>query len=310
MKKALTFTAVFLLSAMAFGQNVQYRVLSNEPPVSPRFSLNADLFQLDVPLFRIDSYSVNAGLWGYFEPVHEKIGVQFLARKSYLALGRLGYKKFPGNLELEAGGYLVLRNYVKNKQTKVTLKKEYSGTTYSTNVSGDRVGTRTEIETYILVPSDKKKYLMARGGAYFKRFGMSTTHISDKDESFAGPDYIAYNSAGIYAGINLRTITSLFIETDEYGVQFNSIGQDLYADVLILPVNTFTDTETGESASDVIKNATKSFPVGFRAGYKLFQVDKRAKTGKTFGMSATAEVGYKPYAGFTLAAGIGMTFVK
>jgi hypothetical protein len=270
--------------------------------------LNTDLFQLDVPVLRIDSYSANVGVWGYYEPVKNKIGVDYMFRKSLFAFGGLGIENFPGNLETELGGYYQLRDFTKVKKTKITLKTEYKGTTYSRNVSGDHVYTRNETVTYIMVPSEQRKYTMLRGGAYFKRVGMTTDFI--EDEGFAGPEVIAYSSAGIYAGINFRTITSMFIDAEGYGVNFNSIGKDVYLDVMILPINTFEDTETRESATETIKEAQSALPIGFRLGYKLFQTDKRAKTGKIFGVCGTAELSYKPYLGVCVGAGVGLTLVK
>lgn len=293
---------------MAYSQQINYEVLSNEPPESPRFSLNTDLFQLDVPVLRIDSYSANVGIWGYYEPVKNEIGVDYLFRKSLFAFGGLGIENFPGNLETELGGYYQFRDFTKIKQTKISLKTEYKGTTYSRNVSGDHVYTRNETETYIMVPSKKRKYMMFRGGAYFKRLGMTSDFIDDP--AFVGPNVVAYSSAGIYAGINFRTITSMFIDAEGFGVCFNSIGKDAYFDLLILPVNTFQDSETRESATESIKTVQGALPIGFRLGYKLFQADKRAKTGKIFGVCGTAEVSYKPYLGISIGAGVGLTLVK
>ena len=307
MKKSyVSLLAICFTFTLAQAQKVQYEVLSNEPPSTPRFSLNSDLVHLDMMYRTLDGYSMNAGLWGHFEPVHEKIGLQYLFRKSYFAFGRLGEKSFPGNTEIEAGGYYVLNQKIKNKQTKVVLKKEYSGSEFSTNVSGDLVETRTETTTFIMIPADHKKLFMARGGFYLKQHGNSTDYI----EGYSGPEYVKFTSTGLYAGINFRNISSIFIDTDEFGVQFNSIGRDIYLDVMILPVNSFSDIENGTNINKEIKPNLTAFPIGFRAGYRLFQVDKKKKTGKLLGLCGNMEVGFKPFIGFTLSAGVGFTFVK
>lgn len=306
MKSSISLLVFLVLATVAQGQNVTYKVLSNEPPTTPRFSLNSDLIHVDMMYRTLDGYSINASLWGHFEPVREKIGIQYLFRKSYFSFGRLGNKSFPGNTELEAGGYYVLNSKLKNKKTNIVLKKEYSGSEYSINAGGGIVETRHETTTFIQIPADHKNLFMARGGFYFKQHGNNTDYI----DGFNGPDYVKFMSVGLYAGINFRDISSIFVDTDEFGVQFNSVGRDVYIDLLVLPVNSFSDIESGANINDQIKNEISALPFGFRAGYRLFQVDKKKKTGKLLGICGNLEAGYKPFIGFTLSAGAGFTFIK
>ncbi|MFC0876731.1 hypothetical protein ACE01N_09055 [Saccharicrinis sp. FJH2] len=296
---------ILFISMIANAQNVTYKVLSNEPPQTPRLSISTDLIQLDVLQHTLDGMSFNASVWGHYEVLPERVGVQFIGRHSWFALGRLGEAKMPPNAELELGGYFVLRNKIRNKNTKVTLKKEYSGTTYSTNLHGESTYSYTETETFLIIPSDKKKLTMVRGGFYRKSNGNSTDYL----ETDALPDYFKFTSAGLYAGFNFRTLTSVFIDTDKYGVQFNSIGRDVYIDLLFLPVNSFHDLD-GNKITETVKQYDKSGPLGFRLGYRLFQIDKRSKTGKMFGLCGTFEAGVKPYLGYFISSGIGITFVK
>lgn len=293
----------------AHAQVENYKVLSNEVTPSSRLSVNTDLFQMDLMQNSLDGTSFNLGVWGHYDVVPEQFGTQFLLRKSWFALGRLGEKNMPGNTELELGGYYTFRNAVKRKDTKVTLKMEYSGTTYSTDYKGDRVGSYSTTETFIMIPSDKKKYLMARGGIYRKSHGNSMRYLGDEYNLTDNPEFVKFATTGVYLGINSRTLTSLFIDSENYGVQFNSIGRDVFLDLLILPSNKFKDLDGNDITSD-IKLFKKSSPFGMRVGYKLFQIDKQTKTGKTFGMSATFEGGIKPYDGIYLAAGIGLTIIK
>jgi len=306
MKKFLTISLIISASFTGLAQNFQYKVISNTPPVTPRFSLNSDLVHVDMMQRTLDGYSINAGIWGHFEPIPEKMGIQYLFRRSYLAFGGLGNENFPANTEFELGAYYALRSNLRSQSTKIVLNREYKGSEYERNVSGDWVEKRTESVTSTRIPADRKKLMLGRGGVYLKQHGNTTDYI----ENFTGPEIVRFTSLGIYAGISFRDITSIFIDSEEFGVQFNSGGRDIYFDLLILPVNNFTDVATGESANEVIKDEVSSLPIGARAGYRIFQVDKRAKTGKLLGVCGNIEAGFKPFIGITLTAGVGFTFIK
>lgn len=300
MKTLFSIFATFIITTV-YSQTVSYDVLSNDPPKTPRLSINTDLTHLELIPGSIDAMSMNASVWGFYEILPERVGTQFLLRRSWFAFGRLGEKKFPSHNELELGGYYVLNSALKTKKTKVTLKKEYSGTTYSTNYNGDIISSRTETETFLLIPSKKKKLFMVRGGLYRKSHG-NINFIDDLE-------FIKVTTGGIYAGLNFRTLTSIFIDTKEYGVQYNSLGRDVYLDVLYLPINRFHNLD-GDDITKNIRQSEKSGPFGFRVGYKLFQIDKRAKTGKMFGLCGNFEAGIRPFTGYFISSGIGITFVK
>lgn len=301
---------MFLLCAiMSSAQKIEYKVLSNDPPEAPRVSINLDVFQLDLMQRSLEGWSMNVGTWGHFEAVPGRVGVQYLYRKSWFAFGRLGEKNFKPNTDLELGGYFNFQNRLKNKPTKVVLKKEYSGSTYSTNYKGETTREYTETTTYMTLPSNQRKIKALRGGICSKTHGNSMRYLGDAYNLSNNPEYVKFNSFGFYAGINARTITSIFVDTKQFGVQFNSIGRDVYLDLLVIPSNKFHDLN-GNEITKTIKQYTSSGPLGFRLGYKMFQIDKRVKTGKMFGMSATFEAGVRPYTGIFMNAGIGLTLFK
>lgn len=287
----------------------KYEVLSNNPPKTPKLSLNTDLFHFELIGKSLAASTSNIGVWGHYEIKEEKLGAQFLLRKSFLAFGRLEEKNFPGHTEIELGGYYTLFNSVRSMKTKVMLEREYHGTTYSTNVSGDQTYQRNYTDTYLMIPSDKKLLGLVRGGIYSKNYGISLNDIIEDFRYLNGYEYAKVQSMGIYAGLSLRLLTSVVIDTENYGIQYASIGNDLYFDVLILPVNNFKKLD-GTNINDAIKNNLGNNPIGFKAGYKLYQVDKREKTGKMYGLCATAEAGIRPYSGWFIGAGIGLTFIK
>lgn len=302
-----------LISVNIYSQNkLNYELLENEPPLTPRLSLNADLFHLEMSFKALDATSTNVGLWGHYEVLPEKIGIQYLYRRSWFMAGMLGTKNFPAHNELEVGAYYTLLNKLKTKRTKITLDMEYNGTTYSTNVQGDRTYKRSYTETYIVIPSEKKILTQARFGFINKSFGNNLRFLGDAYNFSNNPEAVKEKIMGVYLGINHRTLTSVFIKSEKYGVQFHSIGRDLYLDLLFLPVNKFHDFENDVDVTDDVKSFFNKHtgPIGFRAGWKLFQIDKRTKTGKTFGLNGTFEFGTRPYLGWFVAGGIGMTILK
>lgn len=118
-------------------------------------------------------------------------------------------------------------------------------------------------------------------------------------------------STGVYGGVMLRSIRNIVIEDDVYGVSFNSLGTDLYLDVLINPINRFVDVNNNNTVvSEEVKDAQSAFPIGFRIGYETFQVEKRTVTGRRFGITGVGEFGYQPYRGIFLNAGIGISLFR
>lgn len=308
--KRMIFTLVLgATSYTASAQQLDYKILSNDPGLDSKLSINTDLFQMDMMTGSLESWSFNYGVWGHYEVVPNKIGTQFLFRKSMLALGKLSAQGMPGNTELELGGYYTLRTSSPTNRTKVTLNAEYSGRTYSTNYKGESVSSYTVTETFVHIPSLKKKYLQARAGLYHKSRGTAIRYLGEDYFYTEDEEFMRYASSGIYIGINGRTLTSIFIDTEQYGVQFNSIGRDIYFDVLVLPNRSFRDLE-GNDITDEVRDFSMKGPLGFRVGYKLFQTDKKTETGKTFGLCANAEFGARPYDGFFFSAGLGITLVK
>ncbi|HHG84005.1 MAG TPA: hypothetical protein ENJ82_04585 [Bacteroidetes bacterium] len=281
-------------------QNIQYKTLYDQPP-HPRFNVNVDLINLDMGVKNLDGTSANIGTFGFYEPV-EGIGAQFNIKKSIFALGKMGYKDYPGNLDVSLGGYLMLQNKSRKKPTKVSLNKEYKGSQYSTNVYGDRVETRTELETFVKVPANRFIQRGVRAGYYMKRGPFKSDEFGEE---------MSLTSIGLYAGITARSIKNVFIETAKYGIKYNSVGDDIALDFLFVPVNVFRDLNNNkENISPAVKTALGNFPLGFRIGWYRYQVEQKARTGKKFGGAISAEAGYKPYQGFFINASYAITMVK
>ena len=283
MKKVISVLSIVSISVV-FGQNqIQYNILKNDP-VEPRNSLNLEFMNMDVNTKFVDNLSFNVGLFGYSK-VTNNLNVAYQINKSYMVLGRLLNKQFPGNLDVNAGIQLFLTDNTSNRTVDVVLDskdKSVGNTTYTLTKS-------------VSVPATVRKKSGIEGGAIVKR---NAFEFLDTD------NLLAHTSIGIYAGILSRKITNIVIYDDNYGNSFRSFGSDLFFDALILPVNTFKSVETG------LTEKHKSQPFGFRCGYRLYQVEKKEFTGKKFGISGTASFGYRPFQGWNLSAGIGISILK
>ena len=303
------FIPLSLLLLLASGltlsaQNVDYRILHDQP-VSPRLSVNLDLFSMDMGVKNLDGTSFNIGTFGYFEPL-DRISVQWNVKKSFLTLGKLGFKDYPGNLDASLGACLMLQKKTVIKPTRIVLSRKYKGSTFSTNVSGDRVETRTEEVTFISVPANRHIQRGFRGGLYFKRGAFASDNIES-----TSLDEMSLTSLGLYAGLTARSLKNVFVATSSHGVQFNSIGDDFALDLLFIPVNVFRDLNADKMlVSDQVKSSLGKLPVGFRLVWLRYQIAQKEQTGKRFGYAGSFEAGYKPYQGWFIGASCGITLIK
>ncbi len=295
----LLFSIAFAFTISA--QTVNYEIVKNEP-IEPKISINLDLFNLDfntgIKNIRLDNMSANIGVFGYVKII-DKLEVDFNIHKSWFTLGKLGYKNYSGNTEVNAGVNFLLNNRTRVKNVKVVLKQTKS-------TFADETTTTT---TYIMVPTNQIKRFGVRGGLYQKTSPFNFRDYSDGSGGVI--EETKYSSFGIYAGILSKTITNIIIRDDVYGKSYNSIGTSIYFDALIVPVNKFKDLNAnGNVVSDIVHDYKTTFPIGFRVGLRKYHIEKKEFTGKKFGMSLTAEAGYKPYQGVFINAGIGLTLVK
>jgi hypothetical protein len=254
--------SLFTLSLTA--QKVNYDIIKDEP-VEPKISIALDLFQLDAntgwPDIRVDNISFNIGLIGYVK-ILPMLEIDYNLHKGILTLGRLANENYPGNTDLNAGVNFLLSSRTKRKESKVVLDQSSNGSTSTT--------------TYLMVPANVKKRFGLRAGVRFKNGPFNYSDYIDGDfTSDIQLQELGMLSTGVYGGLMLRSITNIVIENEEYGVSFNSLGSDLYLDVLINPVNRFVDVNNNNQVvSQEVKDAKSAFPIGFRLGYETFQVEQ------------------------------------
>jgi len=239
---------------------------------------------MDVNTKFVDNLSFNIGLFGYSK-LTNNLNVAYQVNKSYMVLGSLLNKQFPSTLDINTGIQFFLTEKTFGRNVNVVLdskKKTVGNTSYTMTKS-------------LTVPATLRKKMGIQTGAIFKQNAFEFTNTDN---------LLLHTSIGFYAGILSRKITNLIIHDDKYGNSFRSFGSDVFFDALVLPVNTFKSVETG------VNEKHKSQPFGFRCGYRVYQVEKKEFTGKKFGISGTASFGYRPYHGWNLSAGIGISILK
>ncbi len=285
-------------------QNIEYKVIYDSP-VKPKTSVNIDLLQLDAGFSNTDGTSFNLGSYGHYMP-DESIGIDYNLKFSWLAFGKSVYSDYPGNFELNLGAFYRLRSENTVKNTKVVVKaKDIIHTTANNESNVSRQ------YTYITVPANRYKESGVRGGIYRKSGAFNYSEYKRDRDYLGDTAEMKLSSTGIYAGLYMSSIKNVFVETNEYGIQYTSIGDDFYADILLVPFNRFSDLQrAGENVTSYVKENKGAVPLGFRFGWKRYQVEKKERTNKRFGLSYMGETGYKPYQGWFVNGGIGISIIK
>ncbi len=309
MKKAILTTLSMLTFFMISAQNINYKITQNDPEkFHPRLSVNTVISGIDISLTNIDAMNFYVATFGHFM-VQDRIGIQFNAQTSILALGKLSSKDQVSPKELNLGGVLFLGKRTKTIKVKVDLKSE-----------NKRVNNKDVVSTtYIMVPGNVVKFKGVRGGLYTK----TTAFNLGNDESFdkVNLESASMRNTGLYAGLISRRLSNLVVEATGYGKRFHSLGFDFYVDGMVQFSNRFTLRETpapifqvpytnGQDITDDVKKVFGTNTMGFRIGINGFQIAPKDVTGKKFGMCYNFEAGIMPYVGYYFKGGVGMTLFK
>lgn len=309
MKKIILSLLGSLAVLVGQSQNINYKITQNDPEkYHSRLSINTVIGGIDVSLNNINAMNFYVAGFGHFM-LQDRIGVQFNAQTSILALGKLSSKDQVSPKEINLGGVLFLGKRTKTTKLKIDLKSENK--TYNNK---DVVST-----TYIMVPGNVVKYNGVRGGLYSKTtaFDLGSNEGFDK----INLDDASMVNTGLYAGLISRRLSNMVVEATGYGKRFHSLGFDIYADALVQFSNRFTLRETpapifnsgysnGQNITDDVKKVFGTQTMGFRIGINGFQIAPKDVTGKKFGMCYNFEAGIMPYVGYYLKGGIGLTLFK
>jgi hypothetical protein len=274
--KTLRTIFLMLLVLETFSQEqVNYKVVADEPRKINNFSCNIDLAQMDAGFSNIDGLSFNTGVYGH-AMYKQKMGIDYTFRYGWLTLGKAASKDIKNHLNFQLGGFFILTQRDPITTNKVILK--VSG---STNRSGQSVTTTT----YLMVPSHKWKYTAVRGGLYFNRGGYRIKNELGADNF--GNAYIF----GVYGGLCFGTAKQVLIQTDSYGAKGNVGHIRVCLDALITPL------------SNAPATGLKTLPIGGRLLVQaLPTLQKKSRKNKfRTPMTAEFEVGYRSIAGIYIA---------
>lgn len=286
-------------SSYTQGPATKYEIVKQDAK-KPWLNLSFDFLNMDFPINNIDGASFNFGLRGYMAPI-DPLGVDFNFRRSWLTGGFSG-----SNTDFELGVHYHLTNSIKTKRTKIILDYDiakdynYDGTGYTETISS----------TSIFVTAERRVIRAARAGLITKSgpFG-----IDDVEGVIEGDATLS--SSGFYIGLVQKSLINVFADVDGWGRQFNSGGRDIIFDLLVIPTNnfTFSDTKFENGSSTNVNNLNTKIDggsIGFRVMYDIYQIEKKEFTGKSFGSSYRFEFGSKPYQGLYFGFSWGITLIK
>ncbi len=300
MKRLALLSGTILTTCLAWGQNVNYKVLTDDP-----YAMKAAAVSIDP--FYADTWGTNLTLGFALRGdalLIKRLGVLVDFRRAYLdgnarshadgslPIAEKGLKKFQ---YLELGGAFSLIDRSSSKSLKVVL----SQTSWT---SGNTKYTNTK---YIMVPGTVRRIFQVRAGLTNMRTAFDvqddsgegrTFRATSQEEgdttSFAFGDfgnsvdgsatYGAYpmmNMTVLNAGISYKSITNLLIQTDEYGQKGNVGYYDVYVDALLAPAIVFSDIRTvGGKIWDLSSSDMKR--TGWRAGISFRSSSKSFLTYK------------------------------
>lgn len=269
MKTLRTILFALLVLKTYSQEQVNYKVVSDEPRKINNFSCNIDLAQMDAGFSNIDGISFNTGVWGH-AMFKQRMGIDYTFRYGWLTFGKIASKNIKNHFNIQAGGFFIFSSREPLRTNKVILKVTSDG--------------KIQTTTFLNVPSRKWKYTAVRGGIYFDRGGYSLENPLGAD--FYGNAYIL----GAYGGICFGTAKQVLIQTDKYGERGNVGHIRFCIDALITPI---TNAPTG----------LKTLPIGGRLLCQALPTLSRKTRKRKFRtpMTAEVEVGYRSIAGIYVA---------
>lgn len=286
MKAILVF--VFLtVGTCAMAQQVNYRILSDDPENVKAFSLSLEPFYCDLyPLDLHMGYSVRADLLFL-----KRMELRADFRRAYLDINGQEtntteyYPKNGAKFATygEAGFSLFLTDKLRSTEVKLVL---------SSRSYGDYTFTR-----YIMVPATKRKMWGVRGGMYNNRvaYEMNGTDsffvmkgTNDTETPAVDNTVTMVNTSCLYGGLHWKSIVDLVASTD-YGTRKVGKMADFYIDFLFAPVVAFGDVRSPGGVSEF---SLKAKPdnikrMGWRAGWAYRHPNK-------VGMCYKLEFGARP----------------
>lgn len=264
--KPILFLACMAFGTYAMAQNVNYRILTDDPENVKAFSLSleplyGDLYFTDIHF----GYSIRADLL-----LLKRMEVRADFRRAYFDMtgnetNTSEYHPKNGTklaIHGEAGVSLFFVDKLKKTQAKLVLSSSSDGSyTYT---------------KYIMIPATKRKMFGVRGGIYNNRVAYE---MNGTDSFFVMKDnngtetpavdntVTMFNSTSLYGGLHWKSIVDVVASTD-YGTRKVGKMVDFYIDFLFAPVVNFGDIKSPTDAEYSLKaNSDYVKRMGWRAGW-------------------------------------------
>lgn len=298
---------ILVLSFSLKAQNIKYEITYDNPDFRPFWNLNLSYLDVDIPFSSLDAINLNGSLWGNVEPV-DGIGIDYRFRFSYITMAQFAYKSPPAFRNIEVGAYYRIAGNTKLRKTPIVLDIDW-------DADGNQFNDEEVFQMKSMaIQAKKRRDYLLRGGYYHLSSPVTVEDLKDANDLDIFADDLGKASVnGLYAGFGIRTFTNVFVNTNQFGEQFNSKGRLIYVDAILggsTLTDPYEDPVTLVFDEEAAKEAIGSLPLGFRIGINTYQIEKKARTGKKFGMATSYEVGYRPYIGWYLSGGLGITLVK
>ncbi len=264
--KPILFLFGIVVGTHAMAQNVNYRILTDDPENVKAFSLSLEPFYCD--LYRSDvhlGYSVRADLLFL-----KRMELRADFRRAYLdvtgkeTIVSAYYPKNGAKMALfgEAGVSLFLVDKLKKTQAKLVLSSSSDGSyTYT---------------KYIMIPATKRKMWGVRGGIYnnrvaFEMDGTDSFFVMKDNNGTETPavnnTVTMFNATSLYGGLHWKSIVDVVASTD-YGTRKVGKMVDFYIDFLFAPVVAFSDVKSPGGAEFGLKAKSDHVKrMGWRAGW-------------------------------------------
>jgi hypothetical protein len=278
--KNLGLLAALLLSFGSFAQQVNYKVVKDDPADVNNAYLNLELLEFEMPINNIKggmAFCLGGSLYANYR---NKFGGDLVFRRGWLNLFGVPRTQF------ELGGYYNFKSRTKTRNQRVVLD-------YDKYTSG---GMTYEETKFIKCPATNMRSLGVRAGFLTNKEGY-------EDERETDAPFYTYKWSGIYAGILLTSQMNYRIKTDAFGEAGAGFIRRYYLDACFHPFASLTDKETGEK-----NTTTKIGRLGVRMGMEAMPADRR-KMGQS-PIYIRVEAGIRPLDGIYMLGAFGVNFKR
>lgn len=245
MKRMGLIIAAILTGTIGFAQNINYKVIQDNPEDVSNLYINFDILQFEMPLNNITGMSFCVGANAYAS-YKNKFGAEIGFRRGWLNLHGVPRTNF------ELGGFFNFSSRIKTRSQRVILDVDKY-------TSGNMEYTNTK---FIKCPAQNLRLIGARAG-------FLTNKELYKDERDVLSGTYTYRWTGLYAGIQLTSQMNYRINTDLFGEAGAGFVRRFYADVTFHPFASLTDQESGT------KSNTSIGRLGFRLGVVAMPAERR-----------------------------------